>query len=111
VAQCALDSDRFEGLSILIEEPGHAHDGIGLEQQQRIGGIIQIPDSCRRAPPRTSIAKTYSNPMRYWRLAQAQTMASMSQCLRRLVLPVGRSEADRSAGLIKEEYEVLVIAA
>src|SRR5262249_47084701 len=42
MAQCTLDPDRFEGLSSLIEKASHAHDCIGLEQQQRIGRIVQI---------------------------------------------------------------------
>ena len=42
MAQRALDADGFEQLAVFIEESGHAQHGVGLEQQQRVGRIVEI---------------------------------------------------------------------
>src|SRR5215471_21677771 len=52
----------------------------------RIIPNLADPDSCCVRLSGTSVAEMYGGPMRYRRFGSAQTVAPMSQCLRRLVL-------------------------
>src|SRR4051812_31210323 len=42
MTQGALETDGLQRLAVLIEEPGHADNRVGLEQEERVRRVVQV---------------------------------------------------------------------